>query len=278
MTKLGSGRGRVAVTGAAGSLARDIIPGLQASGHTVIGIDRFTPEETSGTEWFECSINDRAALARAFEGCDAVIHLAGIPLEADWDAIMTTNIDGTQAVLETAWKAGIQRVVLASSIHAAGYVEIPDDGVVPDDVTVRPNTFYGASKAALEALGRLYHDRHGMDMYCLRIASRFARPQGERMLSTWLSPNDAVRLFDACLTTQNGGFHTIWGVSANTRSYLSASGGEAIGYHPQDNAEDFAAELLEAGRRDPSLLASEWDEKYIGGVFCSPAPPRIDDH
>lgn len=265
---------RVVVTGAAGSLAGDILPGLAALGHRITGLDRVPPPGPLPCDWVQCSVTDRPALRAALEGADAVIHLAGIPLEASWEAHLHTNIDGTQAVLDAAHACGIPRVVLASSIHAAGYVAVPPDGErVPDDVPVRPNTFYGVSKAAVEALGSLYHDRYGLDVICLRIASRFARPMGERMLATWLSPADAVRLFDACLRTPAPGFRIVWGVSANTRGYLAREGGESIGFLARDDAERYADALLAAGEADPSVLASDWDRRFIGGVFSSPTPP-----
>ncbi|TFD86207.1 NAD-dependent epimerase/dehydratase family protein [Cryobacterium serini] len=267
---------RIALTGAAGSLAADIIPGLLARGHSIVGIDQRTPANTFGCEFVNCRVNDRAALMEAMRGCDVVIHLAGIPLEAEWAAIMQANIDGTQAVLDVAQQLEMLRVVLASSIHAVGFVPVPTDGsLVADDVRVRPNTFYGVSKAAVEALGSLYHDRFGLDVICLRIASRFAEPTGERTLSTWLSPADAVRLFDACLQTEKPGFRTVWGVSANTRGYLSAEGGAAIGFGPKDDSERFAERLFTRSDTNASLLASDWDRAYIGGVFSSPLPPRF---
>lgn len=265
---------RVAVTGAAGSLAGDVIPGLAALGHRLTGIDRVPSPRPLPCDWVQCSVTDRPALRAALRGADAVIHLAGIPLEAPWEALLRTNIDGTQAVLEAAHACGATRVVLASSIHAAGYVAVPPGGErVPDDVPVRPNTFYGVSKAAVEALGSLYHDRYGLDVICLRIASRCARPLGERMLSTWLSPADAVRLFDACLRTPAPGFRIVWGASANTRGYLSRAGGESLGFVAEDDAERYADALLAAGQADPAVLASDWDRRFIGGVFSSPNPP-----
>lgn len=259
---------RIAVTGAAGSLAHDIVPPLAARGHEIIGLDRRKAASFAGARWETCTITDRDRVSAVFAGCDAVIHLAGIPLEDEWESLLSVNIDGTQAVLEAARRAGVRRVILASSIHAAGFVPVPDDGArVADAVPVRPNTFYGVSKAALEALGSLYHDRWGLEVVCVRIASRFARPQDERMLSTWLSPDDAVRLFQAALTASDVGFRVVWGVSANTRGYLSPAGGASIGFEPQDDAEAYAADV--AGRAD------EWDSRFIGGSFCSPTPPRM---
>ncbi|OQO94582.1 NAD-dependent dehydratase [Saccharomonospora piscinae] len=271
---------RVAITGAAGSLAGDILPGLRARGHRIVGIDRLdrpATAATEGVEWLRCDLGEADRLREAFTGCDAVVHLAGIPLESDWATISRVNIDGTQAVLEAARLTGAGRVVLASSIHAAGFAAVPEDGTpVPDDVPARPNTFYGVSKAALEALGSLYHDRYGLDVVCLRIASRFARPQGERMLATWLSPPDAVRLVDAALRTEAPGFRIVWGVSRNTRGYFSRAGGDAIGFRPEDDAEAYAEELLARAERDPSRSAADWDRRYLGGVFSSPEPPMFE--
>jgi uronate dehydrogenase len=265
----------IAITGAAGSLASDIIPGLVGLGYDIVGVDQSDEANELCSKWVRCSIADRRWLRPAFADCGAVVHLAGIPLETDWDRLLRANIDGTQSVLEAARLQGVKRVVLASSIHAAGFVPIPPSGRVPDDAVARPNTFYGVTKAAVEALGSMYHDRYEMDVICLRIASRCSSPENERMLSTWLSPADAVRLIDASLTTQSPGFRTVWGVSANTRGYLSTTGGEDIGFIPRDDAEDHADALFEASVQDSKLLASEWDRQFIGGVFSSPNPPQF---
>lgn len=266
---------RIAVTGAAGSLAADIIPELIRRGYDVVCTDVREPRDRFGCEWRISAIDDGPQLSRVLQGRDAVVHLAGIPLEADWETLSRINVDGTQTVLETSRTLGIKKVVLASSIHAAGFVNVPQPGEprVADDVPVRPNTFYGVSKAAGEALGSMYADRYGMDVICLRIASRYKKPENERMLSTWLSPRDAVELFDAALSDRASGFRIVWGVSCNSRGYLSPDGGSAIGFHPADDAEHHAAEIAERSTENASVGASEWDRRFIGGVFSSPSPP-----
>ena len=106
------------------------------------------------------------------------------------------------------------------------------------------------SKVAGEALGSLYHSRHGLDVICLRILTCAERPPTVRSLSTWLSPDDAGRLFEACLTAPAPGFRVIFGVSANTRGgWVSLDEARALGYHPRDDAEAFAAEVIAAARR-----------------------------
>jgi uronate dehydrogenase len=140
---------------------------------------------------------------------------------------------------------------------------------VPDYAFPAPDTYYGVSKAAVEALAALYHYRHGMDAICVRILSCFPRPQNVRMLSTWLSPDDTGRLFEACLSTPAPGYRVIFGVSANTRGgWVSLAEAEALGYHPQDDAEAYAAEIIAAhGEPDP---ATDPVLRYLGGEFTLP--------
>ena len=143
--------------------------------------------------------DDRAldALADAMTGAAAVVHLAGIPHEDTWDALRRTNIDGTYRVLEAARRAGVRRAVLASSCHAVGFY--PTGTVAPTDRPTRPDTLYGVTKAAVEALGSLYADRHGLEVVSLRIGMCADRPLSAFDLGIWLSPGDAVRLVDAAL-------------------------------------------------------------------------------
>ncbi|GAA1856079.1 NAD(P)-dependent oxidoreductase [Pseudonocardia ailaonensis] len=206
------------------------------------------------------SVTDLDAMVAACEGVDAVVHLGGISGEDAWERIRDVNIEGTYCVFEAARRAGVGRVVHASSNHAVGFHENSPEA--PDDLAPRPDTYYGVSKVLGEALGSLYHDRHGLDVLCLRIGSCFDAPHDLRGLSTWLSPGDVTRLVDAALTCENPGFRTVWGISANTRRFWSLDGGRAIGYHPQDDAEQFADQLSPG---DPTK--DEAGRRYVGGPF-----------
>jgi hypothetical protein len=158
-------------------------------------------------------------------------------------------------------------VVLASSNHAVGFVP-RESFPVADDARPEPDTYYGVSKAAGEALAALYARRYGLETICVRILSCFDRPQNQRMLSTWLSPDDAGRLFEACLTAPAPGFRVIYGVSANTRGgWVSLDGARALGYQPQDDAEAYAAGLLAGDAPDPDDPVF----RYLGGEFTLPS-------
>ena len=157
-------------------------------------------------------------------------------------------------MLEAARRAGVRRVVLASSNHATGYTPRPDGGLLTEaDAPHRPDTYYGVSKATMEALGSLYVDRYGLDVVCLRIGSAFPEPTSLRQLSTWLSPTDTVALVDAALSAPAPGFAVVWGVSDNTRRWWDLTAAEALGYRSVDDAERYAEALLAAhGEPDPA--------------------------
>ena len=262
---------RVLVTGAAGVVGTLMRPRLRKAGRTLRLLDLapVKPDETAGDaeEIIEGSVTDPDAMKDACDGVDAVIHLGGLSREASWEDTLAVNVDGTRTLLEAAQHAGVGRVVLASSNHAVGFRRVADAGEkgLPADSSPRPDTYYGVSKAAIEALGSLYHSRFGMDVIAVRIGSCFETPLplGLRGLTTWLSPDDGARLFEACLTAPNPGFRLIWGVSDNTRRVYSLAEAEALGYRSEDDAEIFADQMSELD--PPSGIEAE----MVGGGFCT---------
>lgn len=66
-------------------------------------------------------LGDKEALREAVRGVDAIIHLAGISLEASFDKILRANIEGTYNLYEAAREEGVRRIVFASSNHAIGH-------------------------------------------------------------------------------------------------------------------------------------------------------------
>jgi hypothetical protein len=221
----------------------------------------------AGEEAIQASVTDMDAMTSASRGTDAVIHLGGHSGEAPWERILDLNIQGGYTTFEAARRAGVPRVIFASSNHAVGFAP-RSSFPVPDYAFPAPDTYYGVSKAAIEALAAMYHHRYGMDAICVRILTCFERPPDVRALSTWLSPGDAGRLFEACLTAARPGFRVIFGVSANTRGgWVSLAEAKALGYEPQDDAEVYATELI-ATRGEPD--ADDPVFSYLGGKFTRP--------
>jgi uronate dehydrogenase len=254
----------VLITGAGGLVGQMLRERLARPDRTLRLLDVVPLTAGPGEEVIQASVTDLDALTQACTGADAVIHLAGVSGEMAWERVMETNIHGTYVVFEAARRAGCGRVIYASSNHAVGFT--PRDAFpVPDYAFPAPDTYYGVSKAAGEALASLYHSRYGLDAICLRILTCAERPANIRALSTWLSPDDAGRLFEACLTAPEPGFRVAYGVSDNSRGgWVSLAEARALGFEPQDDAEPYAAEVEAAeGRADPAdpTLA------YLGGRF-----------
>lgn len=261
--------GPVLVTGAAGRIGTWLRGGLPERGWAVRCLDVVpVPDVRPGEEQLVADVTDLAAMVDAMDGVSAVVHLAGVVGESTWPAISHTNIEGTYATIEAARRAGVQRVVLASSNHASGFTSRPAEGLLrEEDAPPRPDTYYGVAKVAMEALGSLYADRYGMDVVCLRIGSAFPEPTTVRMLATWLSPDDAVSLVEAALTAPSPGFSVVWGVSANTRNWWDLSAARALGYEPADDAEVYAEALIEVhGEPDPADPV----HSRVGGQYTLP--------
>ena len=258
-------RTRVLVTGAAGRVGAMLRPRLARPGRILRLLDLAPIESPApGEEAVAGSITDLDAMRAACRDVDAVVHLAGQADEAPWEVVAERNIEGTRTTFEAARLEGVPRVVFASSNHAVGFFARAD-GPAPDDLLPMPDTNYGASKAAGEAIGALYHHRHGLDVVCVRIGTCTDEPKDLRTLSTWLSPDDAGRLFEAGLSTPSPGYRIVWGISANTRGWFSLDGARALGYEPQDDAERYAPALVER-YGEPDLDALE--HRFVGGPFC----------
>jgi uronate dehydrogenase len=255
----------VLITGAAGLIGTMLRPRLAQPGRLLRLLDVAAVEPGSGEEAISESITDLTAMTQACHGASAVIHLAGISREAPWEQIAEANIHGTYVVLEAARRAGVPRVVYASSNHAVGFTPRAAFPVADYAFPV-PDTYYGVSKAAGEALGSLYHSRYGLDVICLRILTCMERPRDIRALSTWLSPDDAGRLFAACLSVPSPGFRVVYGVSRNSRGgWVSLAEARAIGFEPQDDAEVYAEQVIGASGQTAG------EPEFLGGDFCLPA-------
>ncbi|WP_448316173.1 NAD-dependent epimerase/dehydratase family protein [Streptomyces sp. CO7] len=260
------------LTGAAGGLGTLMRELLPSYGYSLRLFDVMPVEGARDTEEvITADLADRAALREAVRGVDAVLHLAGISLESSFEKILRANIEGTYHLYEAAREEGVGRVVLASSNHAVGYTPAPAEGepLIPVDTPRRPDTFYGLSKAFDEDLAQLYWDRHGLETVSVRIGSCFPEPTTVRMLSIWMSPADAARLFHAALTAEGVGHTVVYGSSANTRLWWDLSSARALGYEPQDDSEPYAAKLIaEQGELD----RSKPEQGLLGGHFTTNPP------
>jgi uronate dehydrogenase len=253
---------RVLITGAAGEIGSVLRSGLRGR-HSLLRLAdvRHIGDAEKGEECLVADLTDFGAADAATRGIDCVVHLAGVPREAPWESVLPHNISATCNVFEAARRNGVRRVVFASSNHVIGFYRAgrPVDAKQPP----RPDSRYGVSKVFGEALGRLYADKHGLSVACLRIGSFRERPQSARQLRTWISHRDTVELVRCCIEAPAYHFIVVYGVSANTRRQWHDDSAGLIGYRPQDDAEVFACEIGDKLDREGPA------RDFHGGEYCS---------
>jgi uronate dehydrogenase len=257
-----SGFQRILVTGAAGEIGSTLRRGLSGA-YTLLRLSdvRAMPAAQSGEETVQTDLTDASSVDALMHGIDCVVHLGGVPREAPWGAILHNNIEGTYNVFEAARAHGVKRIVFASSNHTIGYYRVGRR--VGVDEPVRPDSRYGVSKVFGEALGRLYADKHGLEVACLRIGSFRKEPGDFRQLATWISPRDTVQLVRRCIDAPAFHFLVLYGVSANTRSRWDNPHAAFVGYAPQDDAEAYADRFAA-----PRLDGADPVAEFHGGPFC----------
>src|SRR5262245_2206711 len=211
-----------------------------------------------GLKCHRADIADLAAIAPAFEGVDTVVHLAARTGSSEsFDEILRANLVGTYNVFEAARRAGVSRVIFASSgatvsawerdppwsaLAAGRYGEAGRFAKMTHETPTRPAGLYGASKIWGEAIARHYADRHGLSALCIRIGRVKAedRPMETRDYAVWCSQRDIVRMIELCIAAPPTlRFDVFFAVSDNRWGYRDLEHARAVlGFEPRDRAED----------------------------------------
>jgi UDP-glucose 4-epimerase len=182
-------RDRVLITGGAGLIGShiaDLLAGADDVGEIVI-LDNFVRGRRENLEAaaargrvtiVDGDIRDRRLVEEVMEGVDLVFHQAAIRITQcaeDPRLALEVLVDGTFNVAEAAGRAGVRKVVAASSASVYGLAE-----QFPTDERHHPynnRTFYGAAKTFNEGLLRSFHEMHGLDY----VALRYFNVYGPRM-------------------------------------------------------------------------------------------------
>jgi UDP-glucose 4-epimerase len=171
---------RVLVTGGSGFIGSHVVDKLRARGHEPVIYDlRPSPwHERGSVDTVLGSITDREALERALHSCDAVAHLAAVAdvndVHAEPEDAERVNARGTVAVLEAARRAGVKRIVYASTIWV--YSDCEPEEVDEETLLPPPSHLYTSTKLAGELYCKAYQELYGIDYTILR----FGIPYGPR--------------------------------------------------------------------------------------------------
>ncbi len=193
------------------------------------------------------------------KNCEVLIHLgAVVSVDSNWDLVFKNNIESTRNVYKAAKENGSKKVIFASSNHAVGLFENDNpykqivagkySGLDPNsipiidhNVPIRPDSYYGVSKAYGEAIGRYYFEKHKIQSVNLRIGTvqKIDTPKSSiRHFATWLSHSDISQLVEKSII-QDVGFEIFYGVSNNKWRFWDLKNSyNKIDYKPVDNAED----------------------------------------
>jgi uronate dehydrogenase len=146
---------RVLITGAGGGIGRSLRETLRGAYPVLRLSDRVPlPPARDGEEIGQAELSDMAAVERMVDGVDGIIHLGGNSGEAAWEVILQSNIVGLYNVFEAARRAGVRRIVMATSNHAVGFY--PRAHTIDHCVVPRPDSRYqqGLFRGARQPLRR----------------------------------------------------------------------------------------------------------------------------
>ena len=255
----------VLVTGAAGGIGtrlRQIMPGVYPH---IRWSDLKKPADlAAGHEFIQADLADYKQVEGIVKNIDGIVHLGGFSVEGPWDTILNANIVGCYNLFEAAYRAGVQRVVFASSNHAVGFY--PRTQRIGTDEKVRPDSRYGVSKAFGEALGALYAYKHGMKITSIRIGNFGDEPIDKRRLSIWLRPDDLLQLIRIGLEHPDITCEIFYGASDNDAAWWTSQDARRFGYKPQGQGEEFRASAMKAQAK---LAPDAVSDRFQGGGFCS---------
>ncbi|MBI4923296.1 MAG: NAD(P)-dependent oxidoreductase [Devosia nanyangense] len=212
--------------------------------------------------------------ASEFEGVDTVFHLAGeIRPKASWAQVHRGNVLLTGNVLRASRRAGVRRVVFASTNQVVGGYRFRDE-LVTADLPPAPLNPYGVSKLICEELGRAFAAETGISFIAFRIGNF---PPGNEApgpwlgigawgQEMWLSSRDMLNAMERAIEAESVDFAVLnlvsdnpgmrWDIEATKRS---------IGYAPRDGhraevTDEVAAEDAEA--RASVLIPGSWLDQF----------------
>ena len=247
----------VLITGSSGLIGTVLRHGLEHK-YNLSGVD---VQPSTELKCLQADMTDLDAIYPAFEGIDTVIDLAAqAENTTEWPRVYENNLPSTYNALEAARRAGVKRLIFASSNHVTGMYEGDHpysyivkgnyEGLDPSKIPhitanmpIRPDGPYGIGKAFGESAGRYYSDEFDLSVICIKIGSlvKESRPDNIRHFSTLFTHEDLVQMVDLCISAPNSlKFDIFYGVSGNTwRIWDISHAYDILGYNPTSNTDSW---------------------------------------
>ncbi|WP_118134544.1 NAD(P)-dependent oxidoreductase [Oceanicella sp. SM1341] len=209
----GSSPMRVAVTGGAGFIGLAAAEALLAAGHDVLALDLAPPPEAfaghpglAGLVFARCDVTDQEALTGALRGfgAQALVHLAAMTPDGETarraaPRVVAVNVGGTVAAVEAAAAAGLGQMLAMSSVAVYGGTGPWAGETLREDGPLAPDSLYGVTKQAAEALALHLAAARGLALTVLRLGPVFGPWERPGALRPDLSPHGRLlQLAAAC--------------------------------------------------------------------------------
>ena len=257
---------RILVTGAAGIVGTALRPLFREQyGHLLLTDLTEVLDLHDGEEFVGGDLRDLEFLEELCGKVDAIVHLGGlVGAHFTFDEVLGANIVGTHNLFEAARRAGVRRIVNASSHHVVGFA--PRGAELDHRTAPRPNGEYALSKAYGEAAASYFVDNFNLEILSIRIGYVGDDVSTERRLHTWVSARDLAQLIHIGLTHPDLRHEVVYGISDVPDPFFDNRNAFRLGYQPRDRAVDQV--------EDPSILEQQPDLKTIeqgvvGGGFAS---------
>jgi nucleoside-diphosphate-sugar epimerase len=227
-------RQRLLVTGAAGYVAGLIMPALREH-YQLRRLDVAGQRPAGDDEIVQADVCDVGLVTQACQDAAGIVHLAAKAFEDDFlSVLLPRNVIGTWSVFQAAARAGVARVVFASTGQTVG--ANPPGTPVKPELPPRPISVYACTKIFGEALGRYHADHHGMHVACLRLG--WVVPADSPLFQTeatlpqvWCGAGDLARLVLAALQSDVD-FATVLAVSPPATERFDVS--NPYGWQPRE--------------------------------------------
>jgi uronate dehydrogenase len=209
----------------------------------ILGMRDPSKLKDSGYEIRVADITDFESLKNAFNGIDVVLNLAGNANEKTekFEELIKPNIIGTYNVLEAARLSNVKRVIMASSVHAVKGHEV--NKIISETDAPRPENFYGATKAFIEAMCHVYYKKYNLSCLAIRIGAYVSDDLRQILLTRQnndyvISQRDMAQLFHkSILAPDKIKYAVLSGTSNNKNKRLSLeSTKKLVGYSPEDDS------------------------------------------
>ncbi|MBO9590999.1 NAD(P)-dependent oxidoreductase [Devosia sp.] len=252
----------ILLTGASGRLGTHMRHWFAQKGRAVLATDIRPAEDGGAVEIADLS--DREAVDRLMaRDISGVVHLGGMAKEAGWQTVLDANIIGSYNIFESARKAGVKRIVYASTYHVVGMYPTPSDTPLDLGAPYRPDSLYAVSKAFGETLGRLYFDKFGIECLAIRICTA-GNPGTPREARLWLNRDDLATLIETGLDQPDLGHRIVYGISNNPLKMMVNEPDPGLDWTPAHGSG-------ELGKPDPLAPLDQTDprNRLLGGAFST---------